>query len=149
MLAHVNEELVRRTIESRFATLLYGVLCDGRLAYASAGHNPPLIVGQTGVRRLEKGGLILGAFPDASFEEETVPLDPGDVLVVFSDGITEAPSPSGDEFGEERLIASICAHRQSPPSILLQRVLASVRGFIEAAEQSDDLTAMVLRYTGS
>jgi sigma-B regulation protein RsbU (phosphoserine phosphatase) len=68
---------------------------------------------------------------------------------VFSDGITEALNPSGDEFGEERLLASICAHRESPPSILLHGVLASVREFIGSAEQSDDLTALVLRYTGS
>src|SRR5262245_43516255 len=148
MLARVNDELVRRTIESRFATLMYGVLCDGRLTYSSAGHNPALIVGPGRVRRLERGGLILGAFCDASFQEETVSLDPGDVLVVFSDGITEALGPDGCEFGEERLIAAIRAGRDLPPTILLQDVLAAVREFIGGAEQSDDLTALVLRYTG-
>jgi len=149
LLARVNDELVRRTIESRFATLLYGVLWDGQLTYSSAGHNPALIVGSGGVRRLERGGLILGAFYDASFEEETVWLDPGDVLVVFSDGITEALSPDGSEFGEERLIAAIRAGRELPPTRLLQQVLDSVREFIGGADQSDDLTALVLRYTGS
>jgi steroid delta-isomerase-like uncharacterized protein len=148
LLARVNDELVRRTIESRFATVLYGVLWDGQLTYSSGGHNPALIVGSGGVRRLERGGLILGAFYDASFEEETVWLDPGDVLVVFSDGITEALSPDGSEFGEERLIAAIRAGRELPPTRLLQQVLDSVREFIGGADQSDDLTALVLRYTG-
>jgi predicted ester cyclase len=149
MLARVNEELGRRSVESRFATLLYAMLCDGRLTYASAGHNPPLLVGRHDVRRLDQGGLILGAFPNASFDEETVPLDPGDVLVLFSDGITEALNPTGSEFGEERLLGCVRAHRESTPTILLQTVLASVREFIGSGEQSDDLTALILRYTGS
>jgi serine phosphatase RsbU (regulator of sigma subunit)/predicted ester cyclase len=149
LLTRVNEELTRRTVESRFATLVYGVLCGGRLAYASAGHNPPLLVGRNGVRRLEQGGLILGAFPDVTFEEETVGLDPGDVLVVFSDGITEAVDPDGVEFGEERLLDCILAHREFRATSLLQEVVASVRVFMGGAEQTDDLTALVLRYTGS
>jgi steroid delta-isomerase-like uncharacterized protein len=149
MLTRVNEELSRRTIESRFATLLYGVLCDGRMTYSSAGHNPPLVVGRSGVRRLERGGLILGAFPDTQFEEETVPLDPGDVLVVFSDGITEALNRDGDEFGEARLLSSITANCDTAAQTLLERILADVKEFSVGVEQSDDLTALVLRYTGS
>jgi hypothetical protein len=75
--------------------------------------------------------------------------DPGDVLVVFSDGITEAMSPDGSEFGEERLLATIRAGRELPSTRLLQELLDSVREFIGGADQSDDLTALVLRYTGS
>jgi sigma-B regulation protein RsbU (phosphoserine phosphatase) len=135
--------------ESRFATVLYGVVCDSRLTYSSAGHNPPLLVGRTGVRRLERGGLILGTFPDTQFEEETVPLDPGDVLVVFSDGITEALNRDGAEFGEARLLSSIITNRDTAAQTLLERILADVKGFSVGVEQSDDLTALVLRYTGS
>ena len=95
-------------LKSRFATVLYGVLSrDGRLTYSNAGHNPPLIVGRRGVRRLEQGGVIIGAFPDATFDEETVQLNPGDVVVVFSDGVTEAMNVDGAEFGEQRLLSSI------------------------------------------
>jgi steroid delta-isomerase-like uncharacterized protein len=149
-LMRVNAELVRRTVESRFATVLYGVLsCDGRLTYANAGHNPPLIVGKRGVQRLEKGGLIIGAFPDATFDEETVQLDPGDVVVVFSDGVTEAMNVDGAEFGEQRLLSSINDNRECPPTALLERILAAVHEFSAGAEQSDDVTALVLRFTGS
>jgi steroid delta-isomerase-like uncharacterized protein len=149
-LMRVNAELVRRTVESRFATVLYGVLsCDGRLTYSNAGHNPPLIVGRRGVRRLEQGGVIIGAFPDATFDEETVQLDPDDVVVVFSDGVTEAMNVDGAEFGEQRLLSSITDNRAFRPTALLECILAAVHEFSAGAEQSDDVTALVLRYTGS
>jgi sigma-B regulation protein RsbU (phosphoserine phosphatase) len=97
ILKRVNDALVRRAIESRFATVVYGALsCDGRLTYCNAGHNPPLLIGKGGLRRLDRGGLIVGVFEQATFEEETVQLDPGDTLIVFSDGISEALNPDGD-----------------------------------------------------
>ncbi len=149
-MTHVNEVLVRRAVEARFATVLYGVLaCDGRLTYSNAGHNPPLLVGRRGVRRLERGGLILGAFEQATYEEETLQLDPGDVLVVFSDGITEALNADGAEFGEERLLSCLKANHERAPAALLECLLDAVHQFVAGAVQSDDLTALVLRYSGA
>ena len=108
LMAHINRTLIRRAIQSRFVTVMYGVLgADGRLTYSNAGHNPPILVGRNGVRRLETGGLILGLFPHATYEEETLQLEDGDTLVVFSDGVTEALNEAGDEFGEERLLPCI------------------------------------------
>jgi len=148
--SRVNQVLVRRPVESRFATLIYGQLwCGGRLTYCNAGHNPPLLVGPRGVRRLERGGLILGAFPHAAFEEETVQLDPGDALVVFSDGVTEALNTEGTEFGDDRLQSCVETHRQLTSAALLDCVLRTVREFSVGAAQSDDLTALVLRYEGT
>jgi sigma-B regulation protein RsbU (phosphoserine phosphatase) len=129
--------------------MIYGVLCDGRLTYSCAGHNPALILHADGVRRLGRGGLILGMFKDATFEEESVPLDGGDVLVAFTDGVTEAEGHDGSEFGEERLIATVTEHRHSSPVILLEHVFAAVREFSEGREPTDDVTALVLRYDGS
>jgi len=101
----VNGELARRVVEGRFATVFHGLLApDGRLTYTNAGHNPPLIVGPAGVRRLETGGLPLGLFDSAAFDEETVQLDRGDLMIVFSDGVVEATDGDGVEFGEERLV---------------------------------------------
>ena len=114
--AAVNTALVRRGIQGRFVTLFYGVLFpDGRLTYCNAGHNPPmLVVRDAGVQRLETGGMVLGLFDGTPFEEDTVTLQPGDFLVVFSDGVSEALNPTGDEFGDERLLAqhrSDASHR--------------------------------------
>jgi hypothetical protein len=139
VLNRANEEVLRRTVESRFATILYGHLApDGSLTYCNAGHNPPLVIGKRGLRRLEAGGVILGAFDSVRFEQETVMLDPGDVLIAFSDGVTEALNREGVEFGEERLVSSITTLQS--PKVLLERVLASVRDFTNGTDPSDDVT---------
>src|SRR4051812_30764936 len=143
----VNLALYKRGIESRFVTLMYGSLePDGRLTYCNAGHNPPLILGPAGVRRLEVGGPIVGLFESASFQEETVTLSPGDVLLVFSDGVSEAMSADGEEYGEERIIDTAHQHPGASPHELLQAMFADVRAFTKGAPQSDDITALVLKY---
>jgi phosphoserine phosphatase RsbU/P len=146
-IARVNLALYKRGIESRFVTLMYGALeADGRLTYCNAGHNPPLVVGKGGVRRLEKGGPIVGLFEGATFEEETVVLDQGDWLIVFSDGVSEALSAAGEEYGEARILGVVETHRGVVPAELLQAIFADVRAFTKGAPQSDDITALVLRY---
>ena len=148
LMSHINRTLIRRAIQSRFVTVMYGVLgADGRLTYCNAGHNPPILVGRNGVRRLETGGLILGLFPHATYEEETFQLEDGDTLVVFSDGVTEALNAGGDEFGEERLLPCIDEHLGCATDVLLDRILATVRNFAANAVQNDDVTALVLRYS--
>ena len=150
-ITRVNLALYRRGIESRFVTLMYGVLDpSGRMVYCNAGHNPPLVIsparGVSGVRRLEKGGPIVGLFESAMYEEETVQLAPGDWLIVFSDGISEAMSAGGDEYGEARIIDCIQRNSTLDPSTLLEALFSDVREFARGAAQSDDITAMVLRY---
>ena len=103
-------------------------------------------MGRGGIRRLETGGLILGLFPQATYEQETLTLEPGDLLVLFSDGVTEALDPAGEEFGEDRLLACLDANRHSRTPEVLERLLASVSGFTAGAPQHDDVTALVLRY---
>jgi serine phosphatase RsbU (regulator of sigma subunit) len=152
-IGRVNLALYRRGIESRFVTLMYGALAtDGRLTYCNAGHNPPLIVsgasGRQTIRRLECGGPIVGLFEAATFEEETVSLSPGDWLIVFSDGVSEAMSASGDEYGESRIVSVVEKHKGLDPKQLLEALFADVREFARGAPQSDDITAMVLRYGG-
>jgi predicted ester cyclase len=150
ILTRVNRVLVRREQASRFATVVYGVLSgEGHLTYCNAGHNPPLLVGRAGVQRLETGGSILGAFKDVLFQNATLRLDPGDLLVVFSDGITEALAADGTEFGEERLLSCINSHRELEPTQILESIAESVHTFTVNTLQSDDQTAMVLRYCGA
>lgn len=148
-LTHVNQVLLRRAIEGRFATVAYGALsCGGQLTYCNAGHIPPFLIRQQGQLRFFKGGLILGAFRHATFEEETVQLQSGDLVVAVSDGITEATSRDGGEFGEHRLLACVEADRNLSPAGYLDLIFESVREFTSEVPQQDDLTALVLRYTG-
>ena len=126
---------------------MYGALSpDGRLVYSNAGHNPPVLLRRHSIQRLETGGLILGLFPQATYDEETLELEPGDVLVIFSDGVTEAFNAAGEDFGEGRLLACLEANRDREPSELLQKLLITVQEFTASAAQSDDVTALVLKY---
>jgi phosphoserine phosphatase RsbU/P len=148
-ITRVNLALYRRGIESRFVTLMYGSLeRDGRLTYCNAGHNPPLLVGKNGVRHLEVGGPIVGLFEAASFTEETVQLTPGDWLIVFSDGVSEALSAGNEEYGEARIMETAQKHISGEPPEMLQAIFTDVRAFTKGAPQNDDITALVLRYSG-
>ena len=98
------------------------------------------------IRRLEVGGPIVGLFEGATFEEETVALKPDDWLIVFSDGVSEAMSASGDEYGENRIVECAEKNLALEPRQLLEALFADVRQFAHGAAQSDDITAMVLRY---
>ena len=145
----LNAGVARRGIEGRFVTAFYGLVApDGRLTYSNAGHNAPMLLTREGALRLETGGTVLGLFEHAPFDEETVVLSPGDTLVVFSDGVTEATNAAGEEFGDERLLACLAAHRGSAPPDVLQAVLAAVRAFSHGTPQSDDVTILALRYEG-
>jgi sigma-B regulation protein RsbU (phosphoserine phosphatase) len=145
----VNDTLVRRAVEARFATLWFAVLSsDGELTYCNAGHNSPILIRKRGVRRLETGGTIVGVFKQASFEQEVLQMEPGDTLVVFSDGVTEALNCDYQEFGEERLFACLQAQYELPAASLVASLLHELRLFSVGAEQSDDLTVLVLRYFG-
>jgi steroid delta-isomerase-like uncharacterized protein len=149
LLTLANDALVRRAIEARFATVIYAVLDRrGRLTYCNAGHNPPVLVGRSGARRLDCGGMVVGAFDHATFDDDTQQLEPGDVLVVYSDGVTEARDGSGEEFGEERLLSCVQANRARSPVEIVDSLLSTVQAFSAGAAQSDDLTMLVLRYRG-
>lgn len=144
-----NDALVRRAVEARFATAIYAVLDRrGRLTYCNAGHNPPFLVSRGGVRRLEWGGMVVGAFEHATFDEDTQQLWPGDVLVAYSDGVTEARDSRGEEFGEERLLSCVQANCTRSPVEIMECLLSTVHEFSAGTAQSDDITMLVLRYTG-
>ncbi len=145
----MNKALCRRGLESRFVTLMFGVVdADGSLTYCNAGHNPPLVVGTAGVRRLEEGGPVVGLLEFAPFNQGTVRLDVGDTIVIFSDGVSEALDANGEEFGDVRLqdVAVTAADRSAQG--MVDSVVAAVRAFTKGAPQSDDITVMVIRYLG-
>ncbi|MDO8835366.1 MAG: SpoIIE family protein phosphatase [Vicinamibacterales bacterium] len=146
-LGHINRGLVRRAVEGKFVTMFYGTLSvDGVLTYCNGGHNAPFLVRKDGVSRLEKGGMILGMFEMAPYEEDTVRLEPGDTVVVFSDGVSEAQNTTGEEYGDDRLQAILEANRAASPAQVRDRLVASVREFAMGEPQGDDITVLVVRY---
>jgi sigma-B regulation protein RsbU (phosphoserine phosphatase) len=142
--------MLRRPIEARFATMFHGVLTrDGCLSYCNAGQEPAIVVGRDGVSWLEVGGPVLGLFAVEGYEWETVQLKPDDLVVVYSDGVTEAANVGGDEFGRERLVEAITGGHGTKPETLLERLLDAVRTFSRDAPQADDITVLTLRYRRS
>jgi serine phosphatase RsbU (regulator of sigma subunit) len=153
LISRLNHGLFRRSIENRFLTTFYGVLAPGgALTFTNGGHNAPVLVSATGVRRLETGGMVLGLFEQSTFEEETVALQPGDFVIAFSDGVTEALNTTGEEYMDDRLLASIDRQRKagvtSAPQFL-QNLLEDVRTFCDGEMPHDDITLLMVRYDGS
>lgn len=145
----VNQGLLKRQIDARYATVFYAVLAaDGTLTHCNAGHNPPLVASVAGARSLTGSGMPVGLFGGAPYSDEQTRLEPGDVLIVYSDGVTEALNPAGEEFGEARLTAVVMAHRSDALEDFLQHIVTEVQTFAAGASQSDDVTVMVVRYLG-
>lgn len=118
------------------------------LTTINAGHNYPYIVSPDGsMRRLQKGGLVLGLLPKVSYEQEMTRLEPGDLLVFYTDGVTEAMNIDFDEFGEERLEAIIGSHQGKCAADVFQEILSAVRSFTAGAPQNDDITLIVCKMT--
>lgn len=146
---HINKVLTRRAIDARYATMLYGQLgADGTLSFCNAGHNPPLIYGSGELRRIESGGMPVGMFEMAPYSVDTVQMKPGDTMVIYSDGVTEAHNVAGEEFGEARLVQVMERYSRGSAAILLEQIINAVKEFAHGAEQYDDVTALVVKYTG-
>ncbi len=150
-LERLNHTLVRRSIQSRFATVAFAIAePDGRLRVSNAGHNPTYVLRRNGVlETLDKGGLMVGIFPDASYEEEEIRLEAGDLVILYSDGVTEALNAHGEQYEEERLKECLAGTHDAPASEVLDRLVDSVHKFAGAYPQADDITALVFRYRGN
>lgn len=153
VVSRVNGALCSRAIEARFATLFYGVLDrHGCLRYCNAGHNPPFVLGSCGVRRLDAGGPVVGLLSEAQYGDGTVQLAPGDRIVLFSDGVSEAPNCADEEFGDDRILdvlrSVLAESAEMKPAELVDVLLDRVKAFACGTPQSDDITAMVVRYRG-
>jgi sigma-B regulation protein RsbU (phosphoserine phosphatase) len=149
-MARINKALLRRAIQARFATMFFGaVAADGTLRYCNAGQEPPLLLHEDGVEWLEEGGPVLGLLGIATYEHAKVALRPGDLVIICSDGVTEARDAAGDEFGRERLVAAMAGCHGGRPDAVLEQLLEAVRKFSAGEPQADDITALVLRYRGT
>ena len=147
LLALLNHQLYESTPAAKYATLFLGIY-DGatrRLTYANGGHLPPILISEDGSSQLLScGGTVVGLFDNLSFPEATVQLRPGDVLVAYSDGVTEPENDYG-EFGEERLIQLVRENRHLPLERITEIVIAAVADWIGDDEQPDDVTLVLAR----
>jgi sigma-B regulation protein RsbU (phosphoserine phosphatase) len=146
----VNDLIADNTGSGRFITFFWGVLDpDGRtLQYVNAGHNPPYLFHRDGsFERLEKGGLILGVMKTTRpYEGGSIGFSPGDVLLLFTDGVSEAMDHEGVEFGEGPLEQVTCESLTQPSASILERIVEKVREHSRGVTQSDDITLLVLRH---
>jgi sigma-B regulation protein RsbU (phosphoserine phosphatase) len=148
----LNYLLSTRTAPERFASLFWGTYDReaGIIRYVNAGHLPPLLMRHNGngtckISRLEEGGPILGVIPTAIYHQGEVAVQPGDLLILYSDGIVEAANASEEEFGEERLCGIIQENCARPSAEILDEILKQVRAFIREAPPQDDMTLVVAR----
>jgi len=149
-LAHTNQALCAQNPMDLFVTVFYAALDpkSGVLRYASGGHNPQYLRRTDGsVEALAgTGGVVLGVMPDAEFADRTVQLRPGDRLLLYTDGVTEACNGAQEAYGEARLIAELQVHGESAAAALVKRICDSVTRFTDGAAQSDDITVAVVAW---
>jgi serine phosphatase RsbU (regulator of sigma subunit) len=143
----INRHLYASTGGAKFCTLFYGVYDDAkrRIEYLNAGHSPPLVMTAQGLRFLEPTGLPLGLFPEVSHNPRSEVLEPGSLVVLYSDGITEAHNGRGESYGTHRLVSAVSRVREADADRMVARILGDVHDFTAGVPIEDDLTLVVLR----
>lgn len=143
-----NSLLCRSVEKGKFVTLFYGILNikEKSFTYTNAGHCYPLIFNPKGeIKKLEKGGLILGMLDNYPYQEEKIILEPGELILLFTDGITEAFNQKNEQFEEERLIKVVQENFHMDAKGISQQILNNVIAFQQDVPQSDDLTLVVVK----
>jgi sigma-B regulation protein RsbU (phosphoserine phosphatase) len=146
----INRHLCESTDDARFATLFLGMYHDGtrRLRYVNAGHNPPILLrsgGRARLLRLVPSDTILGCFPERRWSEQEVGLEPGDLLVIFSDGIVEATNAADEQFGDDRLVDLVERNAGLDEEALMAAIVGEVGRFLGPVPPQDDMTLIVAR----
>jgi sigma-B regulation protein RsbU (phosphoserine phosphatase) len=152
----INTLIYEASLAERYATFFYTEYDPSTrvLSYVNAGHNPPIVVRHASERcapvfeRLEASGTVVGLLPECSYQQVCFEMRPGDVLVAFTDGITEAMNADGELWGEERLLAALAMCDGLAPSEILVRIMAMADRFTAGAKQNDDMTLIVARVVG-
>jgi serine phosphatase RsbU (regulator of sigma subunit) len=148
-MARLNKSTCASCPDNRFITF-FTCIADaktGKVVYTNAGHNPPVVVRAAGGYEMlgGAGGMILGILPMAQFQEAEVTLEKGDILVLFSDGVTEAVDPEDHDFGEERLAKLVASMSDRPAAEIVQEVHRAVHAFTQGAPPADDITVVIAR----
>ena len=142
----LNRVISRSFLSTRFVSLVYGELeRNGTFVYINAGHPPPLLIKKDGVVELTVGGTILGPMEDAVYKRGFAFLDPGDVLVLFTDGIVERADRKGELFGKARLMELMRGVRNEPSDVIVEELFASLLLFGNGDKWRDDVTVVVVK----
>lgn len=142
----LNDVLSHAGKSHEFITLFYAELEDnGNLFYCNAGHHPPLFFGHSQVHELSRGGLILGPYPSAKYERGFAYFEPGNFLVMYTDGITEATNAVGEEYGTQRIIRVVKKHREATSQEICEAIFSSCDHFMGRSKAKDDRTVMVIK----
>jgi serine phosphatase RsbU (regulator of sigma subunit) len=147
-MTRLNKTTSAQCPSNRFITFFFCVLdtASGELTFANAGHNPPILMRASGeAQMLEGGGPVLGILPTAPYGEQRAHLDPGDMLVLYSDGVTEANNAAYDEYGEGRFIEVLKRYREAPATAIVDAVTRDLAEFAAGAPQADDITLVVAK----
>ncbi len=151
-LTRTNSNLCHENVNCMFVTVFYGILNinNGELSYANAGHNPPYILRKNGAVEVlpSKGELVLAAMDGINYRLYTEKLAPGDAVYLFTDGISEAMNKDDELFGDERLVEVLGQNMDATPKEIIIAMIDNVKNFVDGAEQSDDITALAIRYMG-
>lgn len=146
-ITNLNRVLCRDTQSDQFVTLFYSILHlhEGALTYTNAGHNPPILFRGGEVFFLQKGGMILGVLPNMTYEEEKLQLKKGDIIIFYTDGITEA-SRGDVYFGVERLLEIVKNNMSLSAEEIMEKILVNISKFVRDSSEGDDTTIIVLKY---
>jgi sigma-B regulation protein RsbU (phosphoserine phosphatase) len=149
LMTTLNYQVYRSTPAAKYVTLFLGCYDPNArvLTYCNAGHLPPILLRASGEAfPLDVNGTVVGLFEGVTYDESSVVMQPGDMLIAYSDGVTEPENEFG-EFGEDRLVALIREHRDKPLPRITEIITAAVADWIGAAEQPDDITVVLARCT--
>jgi sigma-B regulation protein RsbU (phosphoserine phosphatase) len=146
MMSRLNQLLFRNTSAAEFATLFYGVidLTDGSVRYTNAGHDFPFLVNGGGAEPLCESGIVLGCLEEFAYRESVCRIPEDGTLVIYTDGVTDSESPSGEYFGDTRLRATLERHASGTAREICQAVINEVREF-GSGENQDDITLVILK----
>ena len=149
LVSHLNQAVCRSTEADKFSTFFYGEIDieSGRMSFCNAGHNPPLLfrAGSDEIVPLKGGGMVLGFDPVVAYDTMRTRIEPGDLIVAYSDGVTESQNRSDEEFGERKLIEAVRECLDRPVEAIQQHIDSVVDSFVDGAPQFDDYTLVLVR----
>ena len=148
--ARLNNLLEESVSASRYATFFYGILSldERKITYTNAGHNPPIILKKNGfIEKLTTGGIVLGYLANETYRQEDVSFNEGDLIVLYTDGITEAMNDDSEEFGEERLLSAIRKFQSNNSYEIRKKIMEELKSFTGYNEPDDDATLVIIKHT--